>query len=93
MTKDDRLGKGYGPFALELLKALGLPQKGIRGVELRVHANELVLVTIERFVYEHEAKKVLELIDQYNLVPKDQPQTSISKSDKAVQTAITAPFK
>lgn len=86
---NDGLVLGQGAIAVALLDALGLPHKGIRGLTIRVHTHEVVLVTVERFVYQSEARNLIEILDRYNLVPeKASEHDATSLGDKAVQKVV-----
>ena len=85
----DRLVASHNTLVLALLDALGLPPKGIRGIEIRAYANEVVQVTVERFVYEPELKKVNELLERYHLVAEPKPQDVTSLGDQAVQHIVS----
>lgn len=59
---------------LQLLEALGLKDmKYVRSITLRATTLDAVTVCIERFVMMNEMPRVRQVLEQYELRPKDSP--------------------
>lgn len=52
-------------FSVELCKALGIETRQVRSVTLKCEPEDAVTVTIERFVNQEEADKVVRLIEEH----------------------------
>lgn len=59
---------GNSEFGRDLCRALGMEGKRVTGVTLKVPANDVVVVIIERNLIDQEAGEILTLIKKYNLV-------------------------
>lgn len=64
MANSKVVGIGWGN---ELAKALGLEGRKVAAIDLRIRPREVVTATVELYVCQEEADKVLSVLESYHL--------------------------
>jgi len=57
-------------LGLEILRALKIPNQGVRGIDIKIYVNAVATITIERMIYQEAVDNLVTVFDKYELVSK-----------------------